>query len=98
MTNADYIKSKMSDADIALMIMPYARFDDKKTSLIEKAYEAWENGQNQLLTIKGIWRKADMEIQLSRKIHQFGIGCCGIIPMGQYEDLEEHISCLYKCG
>lgn len=42
MTNADYIKLKISDADIALMIMPYASFNDEKTSLIEKAYKAWQ--------------------------------------------------------
>lgn len=53
MTNADYIKSKISDADIALMIMPYVRFDDEKTSLIKKAYKAWQKWAESTSNNKG---------------------------------------------
>ena len=41
MTNADYIKSKLSDVDIAWMLRNGGRFAYTKSSLIERAYKAW---------------------------------------------------------
>lgn len=51
MTNADYIRSKMTDADIAVMI---ANYDTKiRTALSKKANAAWERWALSVTTNKG---------------------------------------------
>ena len=39
MTNADYVRQQLADADIALMI---GSFNGSRTQLINKAYNAWK--------------------------------------------------------
>ena len=41
MTNADYIKSKLSDVDIAFMLEWNKSFSDTRSTLIKRAYGAW---------------------------------------------------------
>ena len=42
MTNAEFIKSKLTDADIACMMQFGVIFDCNRTKLIKKAYDTWK--------------------------------------------------------
>ena len=98
MTNADYIKSKLSDVDIAWMLRNGGRFADTKSSLIERAYKAWTQWAESASNNHGNMAKGSTEKRKSKRIPPCGIGLNGNIQTERGKTQVERKSYLCRYG